>query len=64
MLKLVAEILREPAFPDTEFEQVRQSQLTGIESSRSEPQFQAMNELRRHSDPLSERGCARRAHAR
>jgi zinc protease len=48
VLKLVAEILRQPAFPDSEFEQVRQARLTGIESSRSEPQFQAMNELRRH----------------
>jgi zinc protease len=48
VLKLVAEILREPSFPENEFAQVMESQLAGIESVRSEPQFQAMNELRRH----------------
>jgi zinc protease len=48
VLKLVAEILREPSFPDTEFAQVLEAQLTGIEGVRSEPQYQAMNELRRH----------------
>lgn len=48
VLKLAAEILREPTFPDTEFEQVRQATLIRIESSKSEPQFQAFHELRRH----------------
>jgi len=48
VLKLAAEILREPAFPDTEFEQGRQAALTRIESSKSEPEFQAFHELQRH----------------
>jgi zinc protease len=48
VLKLAAEILREPSFPDTEFEQTRQSTLARIESSKSDPQFQAFHELRRH----------------
>jgi zinc protease len=48
VLRLVAEILRQPAFPDTEFEQIRQARLASIENMRHEPQFQAMNELQRH----------------
>ena len=48
VLKLAAEILREPSFPDTELEPIRQAALTRIESSRSEPEFQAFHELQRH----------------
>jgi zinc protease len=36
-LRLAAEILREPAFPDKEFEQLRQQRLAGVEASRSDP---------------------------
>jgi zinc protease len=36
-LRLVAEILRSPAFPGSEFEQIRQQSIAGLEASRSEP---------------------------
>lgn len=38
VLDLVAEVLREPAFPETEFNQLREQQLASIENQRSEPQ--------------------------
>ena len=41
-LKLVAEVLREPAFPATEFDTLVKQQITGIESQRQEPQAKAM----------------------
>ncbi len=51
VLKLVAEILREPAFPEKEFELLKQEQLAGIEQQRSEPQSIALTEFRRHVAP-------------
>jgi len=48
VLRLVAEVLREPSFPDNEFEPVRQAQLAGIENQKSEPMFLAMNGLNKH----------------
>src|SRR5262249_32774895 len=36
-LRLAAEILREPAFPDSEFETVRQQRIAAAEAGRSEP---------------------------
>jgi zinc protease len=50
-LKLVAEILREPSFSQREFEQLIQQQIAAVESTRSEPQFLASNELNRHLSP-------------
>jgi zinc protease len=50
-LRLAAEVLREPAFPETEFEQLRQSTIASIEAGRAEPQGQAVNALRRHVSP-------------
>ncbi|MCM2249598.1 MAG: insulinase family protein [Geothrix sp.] len=41
-LKLVAEILREPAFPAAELDTLVKQAATGIESQRSEPQAKAM----------------------
>ncbi len=37
VLKLVAEILREPSFSQTEFDQLKQETLTDLENQRSEP---------------------------
>jgi zinc protease len=51
VLKLVAEILREPAFPETEFEQLRQEQLAGIEQNRSDPQAIADLAFQQHMAP-------------
>ena len=51
VLKLVAEILREPAFPESEFEQLKRSSLASIENQRSEPEARAGNALARHLSP-------------
>jgi zinc protease len=50
-LRLAAEVLKEPAFPEAEFEQIRQASLGRVESSRSEPQAVAPLALRRHFAP-------------
>ena len=46
-LRLAAEILREPAFPDSEFETVRQQRIAAAEAGRSDPQVLALTEFRR-----------------
>jgi len=46
-LRLAAEILREPAFPDSEFETVRQQRLAGLEAGKSEPQSLAITALQK-----------------
>lgn len=51
VLRLVAEILREPAFPASEFEQLKRSALTGIEGMKSDPNALAGVQLSRHLDP-------------
>jgi zinc protease len=51
VLKLVAEILREPSFPADEFEQLKQQFLTGIESRRSQPESIAGTAFSRHLNP-------------
>ena len=48
LMRLIAEILREPSFPAAELEQLRQSTLQGIESKRSEPGSIASNTVARH----------------
>jgi zinc protease len=48
LMRLIAEILREPAFPASEFEQLKLQALTNIESRRSEPNAVALNALYRH----------------
>lgn len=48
VMRLVGEILREPAFPQNEFDQFKQETLTQIESQRSEPTSIAFTELSRH----------------
>jgi len=48
VLRLVGEILREPAFPQTEFDQFKLETLTQIESQKSEPTSVAFTELSRH----------------
>ncbi|HVP00556.1 MAG TPA: pitrilysin family protein [Bryobacteraceae bacterium] len=50
-LRLAAEILRVPSFPETEFEQARQASLAAIERGRSEPQSLAINAMSRHISP-------------
>ena len=51
VLDLVAEILREPAFPQSEFDPLKQQQLAALEAQKSEPQVMAMLALQRHFSP-------------
>ena len=51
VLRLVAEILREPAFPASELEQLKRSALTGIEDMKSDPEALAGLMLARHLSP-------------
>ncbi|MEF3083057.1 pitrilysin family protein [Luteimonas sp. SMYT11W] len=48
LLDLVADVLRTPTFPDSEFTQLRSQQLTGIRSSMSEPGAVANEALSQH----------------
>ncbi|MGE0876879.1 MAG: M16 family metallopeptidase, partial [Burkholderiales bacterium] len=50
-LRLVAEVLREPAFPESEFEELRRAQISGAESRRSDPGAIAGENLSRHLNP-------------
>ncbi len=47
-LRLAAEVLRQPAFPESELELIRQSSLSRVEQGRSEPQQMALTEMNRH----------------
>jgi zinc protease len=51
VLREVAEVLREPSFPDSEFEQFRRSTLTGIDTQRSDPGALAGLTLARNLNP-------------
>ncbi len=50
-LRLAAEILRQPSFPESEFETVRQQRLAGFESMKSEPQALAALTMQQHLSP-------------
>jgi len=47
-IRLAAEVLRQPSFPESEFEQLRQALLGRVEASRREPQALAPLAMRRH----------------
>ena len=51
VLRLVAEILREPSFPQSEFEPLKQEYLTSIEADRSEPSSIATTAYNRYLLP-------------
>lgn len=51
VLKLVSEILREPAFPATELDQIKQEALAQIEQQRSDPIQMALVAFQRHLSP-------------
>lgn len=51
VLRLVAEILREPAFPASEFEQLKRSALTSVEDMKGDPEALAGLMLTRHLNP-------------
>jgi len=50
-VRLAAEVLKDPAFPESEFETVRQQRIAGVEAGRSEPQSLAISAFRRHTTP-------------
>ena len=50
-LRLVAEVLREPVFPASEFEELKRASLTGAESQKSDPSAIASERLARHLSP-------------
>jgi zinc protease len=58
-LKLAAEILKEPAFPEAEFEQVRKQTVAGIEEEKSDPQTLAREALERTINSIYKRGDVR-----
>ena len=51
VLRLTAEVLREPSFPATELDQLKRQRTTRFESARSEPQDIAQRALARHANP-------------
>lgn len=51
VMKLAAEVLREPSFPENEFDQLKAQQLAGAEAMRTEPQAIAMSALHQHLNP-------------
>jgi zinc protease len=51
VMKLVAEILKEPAFPASEFDLMKQEALAGIDQERSEPTALGQLALTRHLSP-------------
>ncbi|HEY6239622.1 MAG TPA: insulinase family protein, partial [Burkholderiales bacterium] len=50
-LRLMAEVLRQPSFPPEEFEQLRRSSLTGIDTQHSDPSALAGLALVRYLNP-------------
>ncbi len=51
VLQLVAEVLREPAFSQSEFDSLKQEELTKLEAQRSEPNVIAYENASRHIHP-------------
>ena len=52
VLRLVAEVLREPAFPSDEFEQLKSQRLASLEEDKSEPQAIAVQNLQSYLRPF------------
>jgi zinc protease len=50
-LRLMAEIVREPTFPEDEFETLKEQRLAALEQQRSEPSALAQTALGRHMNP-------------
>ena len=51
VLRLTAEVLREPSFPASELDQLKRQRATRFEASRAEPQDIATRALARHDNP-------------
>jgi len=55
-LRFARELLREPSFPEAEFEQIRQQRIAGAESAKTEPNSLASLDLSRHMNARYPRG--------
>ena len=53
-VRLLAEMLQEPSFPESEFGTLRQERLVAIESQMAEPQARAFTAFQRHVSPWPE----------
>ena len=53
VLALVKEVLREPSFPEAEFETLKREEIDGFEQNKSDPQTLANNALSRKLAPYS-----------
>ncbi len=51
VLRLLGEVLREPAFDAKEFDELRQQSLAGLEENRSDPQALGFNAFQRYLSP-------------
>ena len=58
-LRFARELLREPSFPEAEFEQIRQQHIAGAESAKTEPNSLAPLEMSRHFNARYPRGDVR-----
>ena len=58
-LRFARELLREPSFPEAEFEQIRQQRIAGAESAKTEPTSLASLEMSRHMSSQYQRGDVR-----
>jgi zinc protease len=58
-LRFTRELLREPSFPETEFEQLRQQRIANAESGRTEPNTLASIDMDRRMDAQYKRGDVR-----
>src|SRR6185295_5709940 len=58
-LRFARELLREPSFPEADFEQLRQQRIAGAESSRTEPTALASLDMSRHFGSRYTRGDQR-----
>jgi len=51
VLQLLGEVLRQPAFDEKEFDELRQQTVAGLEENRSDPQALAFNAFQRYLSP-------------
>jgi zinc protease len=51
VLRLVVKLMRQPAFPPAELDQLKNEEITGIESQRKEPNALGRLALQRHGNP-------------
>jgi zinc protease len=58
-LRFMRELLRESSFPEAEFEQLRQRDIAGVESGKSEPTTLASLDMQRHFSTQYRRGDVR-----